>query len=180
MLNTRIFSLKPGVYSSIILRRLLARYFWIAAVPAAIFLILGYYCDSSWYYLAPITVFLLAPLLLFFAYFLGVVNREAADALLPHRFVTDSEGIRCDIYRVLSATDHTDDAAEAARQKSGKVRVYDTFEVEQLPLRCVVIPETDIQDTVVEGEYTLVFLKGSAGRCLVIPNECQQVGNHES
>lgn len=178
--STEVFSLTPGVYSRIILKGLTSKLLWIILFPIAIFALLGAYVDVTWYYVIPITIFLIAPLLLFMAYYTSALSNEAAIALQPHSFQYDSDGINCRIY--FKPDDKTEkitpDDNDEVKMTAGATTLY---REEKMKLRKeIVYFHNDITEQTIEGEYEIIKLKGGSGKFLVIPLQCKKIGDNKS
>lgn len=171
--NTVIFSLAPGVYSSIIMKKLLSKYLWIVSIPVISFLVLGLYVSETWYYLIPISIFIVLPMFLFFAYFMAVLTPEAAQAVLPHSFVIGENGIEIQKYNVR----YKGEEDNSLKNSSKKIYIYNLEDYVAEQVNCQIIGSTEILFTTMEGPYEIIKLKGGLGRFLVIPFDCKQVGN---
>lgn len=173
MVETAVFSLRPSVHSSIILKRLTARFLWVAAIPVGFFLLMGNYVSATWYYLVPITVFLITPLFIFFAYFLASLNRESARALMPHSFIFTENGV---IYRKYEAKIKEE---QNPLKKYAKVTVYSPEAYELTVKEEFLIARNEIKGIEREGNVNIINLKSSYSRFIVIPFECGDIGDYE-
>lgn len=163
--TTHIFTLSPGVYSSVLLKKLTGRYWWLL-LPLVAFVIAGRFLDTAWYFLIPIFLFLIYPSLLFWVYIVLSVSPFAADSLKPHSFTIDGHEIRYTEYEPLRAT-----VEESPRKR---ITVFDDAETAGFRAkRTYAIPLSDIGLVDHADNMDIYHLRRHPGKFIIIPNNCK-------
>lgn len=169
-LSTKVFSLSANVYSSRFARQMAGRLWWVAILPILVFWFLGEIYDSAWYYLIPVSLFLVYPLLIFWGYFLCVMNKEAVLSARPHRLEFMAEGIFYREYRLKGN----------AYKKPSKVYIYPEDAIEENPDGInYLIPLSDILSKEIDGGFFIVSIKGTGTTELIIPLQSLSAENTE-
>lgn len=172
---TEIFSLKPSIHSNIIAKKLINRYCWVLIIPCLFFLLLGYFYSTTWYYLVPISIFLLAPVIFFFAWFVSTLNYEAAAALRPHRLEFTETDIICRLYDYEPID--SDFRSKEKDNKKFKKYLADEFILKERSHRN--IPLSEISDIETDRGWIIINLNQGLGNFIIIPGECQKIGNNK-
>ena len=162
-MRTGIFSLSPGLYSSIVMKRLAAEFWWILLVPVIVLLALGSIFSTVWLFLIPILVFLLYPLLVMWAYYLTALSDEAMMSMTPHSVSSEEEGIRIRRYGKKES-----DGQPRLRQR---LTVYEDSDVVRDPEKDVVIPKSDLSAIDHTDRYLVYRLGKGHNRLLIVPRE---------
>lgn len=161
-IETHIFSLAPGVYSRQALDGILGRYWWSIAVPDAVFAVMGFLIGDTWWWVALIFTFLVAPLFVFFAYFSATLNRLAVDAVKPHSISDTTEGFEYLEYEVQPA-----DGAKTPAKKSPATIYSDDAGLDIKVMRKVGYTREEVADIRTEGSWIKIILKNNAGTILI-------------
>lgn len=169
--STKIFALTPGIYSSVLLKELTGRYWWILLLPVVVFLFCGRFFGTAWYFLIPIFVFLIYPMLLMWAYFILSTSPIAIDALKPHKFVINDHEL---IYFEYESPSHPE--TDETNEDKGKQRITIFEPFPHTPLRIkrsYTIPMSQLSHIRQDKDLEIYQLRHSLGKFIIIPNSCK-------
>lgn len=160
----RMFSIAPGVYSRIVLRRTLTAYWWVALLPLTVVLWLGATRNSSWYYVAPMVVFLIYPFFLFNSYFMAASSKEAVDGMKPHTLKVDANGATMEFYGIEEAE------KSAEKPEKGSFRIYGAEACkDKQPVSRRFIAKDRMARITENKEFYIIEMRGARNSLILFP-----------
>ena len=84
---TEEFKLKSSTYSQFVIRRIISKCWYVILIPIIIIILAGIYINYFWYFLLPLFICIVYPLLLFFSFVKLGFTREAGESLYLHRII---------------------------------------------------------------------------------------------
>lgn len=149
MTSTDTITLTRGEHSRVIIKDIVSRYLGIILSVIGAILLLGWMVDDKFYFLVPILIFLIVPLLMLMAYSSAATTVESAFSSRPHVFELEPQSL---IYKELKTM--VSSTEEGQKREFIREFVYPLSEVEE------------VRDDVLGH---IIRLRGSRSHFLIIP-----------
>lgn len=142
VLTTCEFRVTPSTINSVAVGHIVARWWWVMALPLLVFIVMGVYIDKRWFFLVPIFICLIYPFLGIIGFAVQTSTPRMAQSIRPHYLIISRNGIE--------VVPVEDDIVPDNRSP-------------------YVIGASEVADTSVSGLYFVVHLHG--GSFLLIPRD---------